>query len=158
MSSFKIFTKCLIGLLIISFIFLLSVSAKAQFFPYADPSILYGPAYFQPSIRIDPFHSYTSIFSPPYISPIIAPPSPVIRTANATITLWLTVGKTSALLVYNPTALIGVPAPPVSPSPLLSLIAGLLTTSELLTSNPIFFNYLANSYLLPTGLAFYVLP
>ncbi|MGA1823746.1 MAG: hypothetical protein ACMUIP_03710 [bacterium] len=147
MKTMKIVPKCCIGLLIIAIIACLSTSAMAQFFP---------------TIRTNPYFGYAPFM--PVLLPPPAPifPPPVVRTAATTITLWDTVGTANALIVYNPTALIGAPAPPVSPSPLLSLIAGVLLTpighSALSTTNPLFFNYLANTYLLPTGLGIYVFP
>ena len=148
MKNMKISPKCFIGLLIIAIIVCLSTSAMAQFIPPIRP--------------VNPFLGYAPYRPVPFAPPAPIFPSPVVRTAATTITLWDTVGTANALIVYNPTALIGTPAPPVSPSPLLSLIAGVLLTpaghSALSTTNPIFFNYLANTYLLPTGLGIYVLP
>ena len=147
MKNMKISPKCFIGLLIIAIIVCLSTSAMAQFFP---------------PVRTNPWLGYSPFMPIPLPPPVPIPPQPVVRTAATTITLWDTVGTANALVVYNPTALIGTPAPPVSPSPLLSLISGVLLTplghSALSTTNPLFFNYLANTYLLPTGLGIYVLP
>lgn len=147
--------KYLMGLLIITLVICVSTSVMAQV-PLLPP-----PPFF-PAIRTSPFQGYPGILGAPLPLPVPAIPEPVVRTAATTITLWSTVGTANALIVYNPTTLIGVPAPPVSPSPLLSLIAGVLLTpighSALSTTNPILFNYLVNSYLLPTGLGIYVFP
>ena len=147
MNNLKISPKRLIGLVIIVVMFCFCTSVSAQFFPYAPPPI-----------RTRPFLGYPSSFALPFMSPVIAPPPPIVRSANATISLWYTAGTGTSLVLYNPSTLIGTPAPSVSPSPLLSTFAGLLITSELISSNPILFNYLANSYLLPTGLSFYAIP
>ncbi|MGA1823743.1 MAG: hypothetical protein ACMUIP_03695 [bacterium] len=147
MNNFKISPRRLLGLVIIIVMFCFCSSVGAQFFPYAPPPI-----------RTAPFLGYPGSFPLPFMPPVLAPPPPIVRSANATISLWYTAGTGTSLLIYNPTTLIGIPAPSVSPSPLLSTLAGLLITSELISSNPILFNYLANSYLLPTGLAFYAIP
>ena len=164
--KFMIFSKSLIGVLIITFILCLSTSAQAQALnPYFTPpppyAGFYGYAGFPP-IRTAVPYGFGSAFGAPWLSPAFVSPIPSIRRPAATITLWSTVGTNSALIIYNPTALIGPSAVPVTPSPLLSLIAGALLAplghSALSTSNPAFYNYLVNTFLLPTGLAFYTFP
>ena len=153
----------LIGLLF----FLIAPSGAQGFSPYFNP-LYYGNPFYGygafPTIRTaNPYLGNGVSFGPPWPASSFTPPAPIFRTAAATITLWLTTGHSapSTLLVYNPTALIGPTAAPVTPSPLLSLIAGTLLTAgadPLSTANPAFFNYLVNSFLLPTGLAIYAIP
>ncbi|MGA1869794.1 MAG: hypothetical protein ACMUJM_14760 [bacterium] len=154
MNNLKIFPKSTLGLLLFVFILSFPFIGQAQFFtPYVSPS-----PFPPPPIRTTPFQVYDGTLQSPFLSPIFLPPVPVTRSANALITLWNTVGTANTLIVYNPTALIGVSAAPVTPSPLLSLIAGTLANTALLTSNPAFYNFLVNTYLLPTGLAIYAFP
>ncbi|MGA1869796.1 MAG: hypothetical protein ACMUJM_14770 [bacterium] len=163
MVHFRITPKWLMVLLIISIVVFLSASAGAQIFPsLINPLFPSAPIYpYPPAIRTSPIVSYPGIPGIPFAPPLPVFPEPVVRTANLTITLWNTAGKTSTLIIYNPTLLIGLTAAPVTPSPLLSLIAGQLLVfgnSALSTVNPAFYNYLVNTYLLPTGLAIYVFP
>ena len=169
MNTNKNFKNYLSFVIMIGLILFLSSSAYAQGIPpYFNPYLFYGnPAYgygFAPNIRTtNPYLGYGTSFGAPWLASSLVPPAPVYRNAAATITLWLTTGHSapSILLVYNPTTLIGPTAAPVTPSPLLSLIAGNLLTAgadPLSTANPAFFNYLVNSYLLPTGLALYAIP
>lgn len=171
MCSFLNKIKIYLSLILLSGLFLLpaSISEAQGFYPFFNPfsyygynTNFYGYGAF-PSIRTsNPYPGFAPAFGSPWLSASSALPSPVFRNAAATITLWLTTGHApSTLLIYNPTALIGPSAVPVTPSPLLSLIAGTLLTAgadPLSTANPAFFNYLVNTYLLPTGLAFYAIP
>jgi len=134
--------------------FCVAATARAQFL-YPPPV---SPYIVPPSIRTTPFIPYPGVLPAPL--PVPVPPAPVVRSANQLITLWNTVGTASALIIYNPTLLIGTAAAPVTPSPLLSLIAGQLIApfghSALSTSNPAFYNYLVNTFLLPTGLSLFL--
>jgi len=172
MSNPKVSTKCIKTVLTIIVLavvlFCISSLAQAQWlykymYPYMYPFSLYSPYYsnnFPVPIRFNPFQSYPGFFSIPSALPLPVFPPPVVRRAATTITIWNTVGKTTVLIVYNPTLLIGPTSVPVTPSPLLSLLAGQLLVfggTPLSTVNPAFFNYLVNTYLLPTGLAIYVI-
>ncbi len=160
----KISLKYITGLLIITFIICLSVSAGAQLF-YPPVPFFYPPVPFMPfapiappALRTTPFMGFSGFLRSPLLPPVPAFPSPMVRRANTTITIWNTVGHTTYLLIYNPTLLLGPAAAPITPSPLLSLLAGQLLIfgeSALSTANPALFNYLVNTYLLPTGLALY---
>ncbi len=152
------------ALLLINFLIILlicSSSVQGQlFFPYMYSFPFFSPYYnFSFPIRLTPFQSYPGFLRAPTALPVPILPPPVVRRAATTITIWNTVGKTTVLIVYNPTLLIGPTSVPVTPSPLLSLLAGQLLVfgnSALSTVNPAFYNYLVNTYLLPTGLAIYV--
>ncbi|MGA1869782.1 MAG: hypothetical protein ACMUJM_14700 [bacterium] len=155
MNHYKISLKHVVGLFIILFIFCLSIPAGAQFLP----PLLYPPVpLLPPTIRTTPFTGYPGLLGAPLPPPVPIFPEPVVRNANITVTIWNTVGHTTYLLIYNPTLLIGPTAAPVTPSPLLSLLAGQLLVfgeSALSTANPALYNYLVNTFLTPTGLAIY---
>lgn len=159
--------KLVLLTIVMGLMFFLSSPLGAQgFSPYFNPFLYYGNPYygfgFAPAIRTtNPYLGYGTAFGAPWLTPSFTPPAPIFRSAAATITLWVTTGTANTLLIYNPTSLIGASAAPVTPSPLLSLIAGNLLVfghSALSTTNPLFYNYLVNTYLLPTGLATFAIP
>ena len=151
-------------------LFTTSPAATQGLFPYFNPFLsagYYGNPFYGysvgPYIRtaINPVPLYSNYHGNPWATSSLVTPRPVYRNASATITLWNTTGTVNSLLIYNPTSLLGPSAAPVTPSPLLSLIAGSLLTAgadPLSTANPALFNYLANSFLLPSGLALYLFP
>lgn len=159
--------KYLFGFLLIFMVISFSAQIGAQFLPYSPIPLynplapyLFGNPFLQPYIRINPFNGFGGLGRYPVLPPLATTPGPVVRRGNTTITIWNTVGKTTTLLIYNPTLLIGPTAAPVTPSPLLSLLAGQLLVfgeSPLSTVNPFLFNYLVNTYLLPTGLSFFAI-
>ena len=151
-----------------SILFTISPAATQGLSPYLNPFLsagFYGsPLYgygFAPNVRTVFPASYSFSYGLPWTASTFVTPGPVYRNAAATISLWNTTGTVNSLLIYNPTSLLGTSTAPITPSPLLSLIAGTLLTAgadPLSTANPAFYNYLVNSFLLPSGLALYLFP
>lgn len=118
-----------------------------------------------PSIRHTAFigKCYKNIWNSENLRPVIPAPKPVIRRAAATITILITQGPTQALLVYNPTILFGQSAPTIIPTALTlpALLGGnplIFGSAPITSSNLAVFNYVANNLLLPSGIAFYIIP
>ncbi len=95
--------------------------------------------------------------------PALPAPAPVFRRAATTVTILISNGPTAALLVINPTALYGQSVPLIIPTAptLPALFSGkplIFGSTPITSSNVQILNYIANTFLLPTGIAFYILP
>ncbi|MGA1869783.1 MAG: hypothetical protein ACMUJM_14705 [bacterium] len=137
---------------------------------YYGMPYLSGNPIFHPAIRVPTFGGIWPGANWSRGGPRLAmpAPTPVIRHAAITITVLINNGPTSALLVYNPTILFGVSAPTIIPTALTSTS---LTLPALFSGKPLIFgsvpitasnlqilNFVANNFLLPSGIAFYILP
>ncbi|MGA1823753.1 MAG: hypothetical protein ACMUIP_03745 [bacterium] len=125
-----------------------------------------GNAFSPPTIRLPVFGQGWpgATLNSRGLSPAMPAPRPVVRHAAATITLLITQGPTSALIVYNPTILFGVSAPTIVPTALTlpALLGGqplIFGSTPITSNNLLIFNYVANSSgILPSGIAIYILP
>lgn len=128
-------------------------------FPYQIPL-------FSPAIRQPPFGAgWPSLgWSRGDFRPAIPLPRPVFRRAATTVSVLITNGPTSAIFIINPTLLYGQTLPtvvlPTAPT-LPALFSGkplIFGSTPITSSNLAIFNFIANNFLLPSGIFFYILP